>query len=222
MTDRNVGPTLGDAMREIRSQFVVATGWALLMAMMISCQPGANPDRALLTKPADKLTDRELSRMAAVVSTNYGSFKIALHPEWAPKTCRNFVKLVQAGFYDGLTFNEIIPGVWIRGGDPKGDGSGGPGYFVKLESPSGPHSRGAVGLYHPNMLPDQGGSQFYLVLNNMWDLDGGFTIFGTVTEGMATVERIGNLAVTPKDGKPRPFMPLTPVLIKDIKLELTR
>ena len=196
-----------------------AAGTAFLALFMLSCPPGFSPNDPVLTKPLDQLTDQDLSRMVANVSTNYGSFRIQLHPEWAPQTCRNFIKLVRAGFYDGLTFHEVMPGIWIRGGDPKGDGTGGPGWNVKMEKPIGKLSRGAGGLYHPNFAPDEGGSQFFILLKDCPHLNGVFTVFGQVIEGMATVERIGNMPVTPGAGKPRPYMPLSAVIIKDIHLE---
>jgi len=191
---------------------------AVLFVFQFSCRSKYSTSDPILEKPVAELSDAEVARLVAVVSTNYGSFKIEMRPDYSPATSHNFVKLVKEGFYDGLTFHEIRPGIWIRGGDPAGDGSGGPGYTVPFEYPSGPHVKGAVGLYHGLTDFDDGGSQFYVMLGEMKSMDRAFTVFGKVIEGMAVVDRIGDIPVTPKYGKPRPYMPLSPVVIKDIKL----
>lgn len=194
-----------------------------LCILCLSCNPTTRNDPAL-EKPLDQLTDEDISRMVAVVKTNYGNFKIEFHPEWAPLNCRNFIKLVKHGHYDGLTIHEIRPGFWIRGGDQKADGSGEPGQTVALESSPNlrTHRKGAVGIYHPPQLPDSGGDQFYILLRDYHKWDGLYTIFGKVADSMTTVERIAALPITPGDGKPRPYMPLSPVIIKDIHLEVKK
>lgn len=207
---------------ETRMKTKVMVACSLLVFLLASCQSGYTRQDEILKKKAEQLTVEEMSRITAVVSTNYGRFRIQLHPEWAPQTCRNFIKLVQAGFYDGLTFHEVLPRIWIRGGDPKGDGTGGPGWTIPLETPSGSHKAGAVGMYHPNFLPNEAGSQFYIILEDITEMDGAFAVFGQVIEGMDTVQRIGHLPITPRDGKPRPFMPLSEVVIKDVVLEAKR
>jgi len=210
-------------MERVRREFTGCwLGAVCLFCLLFSfCSPTTRND-PVLDKPLDELSDEDISRMVAVVTTNYGDFKIELHPEWAPQTTRNFIKLIKAGFYEGLTFHEVRPTFWIRGGDPKGDGTGGPGYYVPLETPSGPHEKGAVGLYHPVIAPDEGGSQFYILLRMYPKWNGHYTVFGRVSEGMVTVDIIGDLPITPKDGKPRGYMPLSPVIIKEIHLEVKR
>jgi peptidyl-prolyl cis-trans isomerase B (cyclophilin B) len=203
--------------------FIAAASTSLfLLTAAATCGPDFTRNDPILEKPVDELTDDEISRMAAVVETNYGSFKIALHPEWAPVACRKFIGLVRSSFYYMLTFHEVRPGYWIVGGDPLGDGTGGPGFNLEIESPSGPNVKGAVGLYHPWLRPDLSGSQFYIMLKNRRGMDGKYTVFGQVIEGMSTAERIGKLPVTPAGGKPRPFMPLTEVMIKDMYLEIRK
>ena len=193
-----------------------------LVAVMFSCSSSYSKNDPVLEKAPEQLTPEDLSRIVAVASTNYGSFRIALHPEWAPKTCRNFVKLIRAGFYNGLTFHEVIPGVWVRGGDPLGNGEGGFGNGFTLETTSGQHVKGAVGIYHPNFDPNNCGSQFYVMLRDFRRMDKAFTVFGQVVEGMGNVERIASLPVTPRDGKPRPYMPLSQVIITEIHLEVKK
>ena len=77
-------------------------------------------------------------------------------------------------------------------------------------------------MYHPAFLINQGGSQFFIMLGDEQRMDGGYSIFGRVIEGMATVDRIGALPITPQDGQPRPYMPLSPVVIKDLHLEVMK
>jgi cyclophilin family peptidyl-prolyl cis-trans isomerase len=198
---------------------------ALMGALALSagsCRETFTRNDPVLEKPLDQLTDQDLSRMVAVVKTNYGQFKIALHPEWAPASCRVFVKLVKGSFYYGLTFHEVRPGTWIVGGDPLGDGTGGPGFKVEPEKSSGPNLRGAVGLFYPFYpLPqlEVMGSQFYVLIRDQNWMNGKYNVFGQVIDGMATVDRIGAAPVTPLSGRPRPYMPLSPVVIEDIHLE---
>jgi peptidyl-prolyl cis-trans isomerase B (cyclophilin B) len=131
----------------------------------------------------------------AVVDTERGTFVIELYPKVAPKTVENFETLVKKGFYNGLTFHRVVPGFVVQGGDPKGDGTGGPGYTLPAEiDPSEHHLRGSVAMAR---LPDQAnperrssGSQFYICLEPQPGLDGQYTIFGGVIEGMSVVDKI--------------------------------
>ncbi len=208
-------------MKKVIGVFVICATLALLFPAS-GCDPKTRVDDPVLQKSAEELTEADMARLSAVVKTNFGSFRIKLHPEWAPENCRHFIKLVKQGFYDGLTFHEIRPGFWIEGGCPLGTGEGGPGYGVALESPSAPHIKGAVGFdRNPLDEKSEAGSVFYVTLRDLRLLrDGLYSVFGEVDEGMATVERIGALEVTPKGGKPRPYMPLTPVKILDINLQV--
>ena len=196
-------------------------GLALLALLPAGCARFSAAD-PLLEKPPSKLTIAEMGRMVAVVRTNYGKFVIELHPEWAPLATRNFITLIRSGYYDGLSVCEIRPGVWIRGGEPKGDCLGGPGYLVPLERPSAPVVRGAVGLHHFDMRPKTGSSQIFIMLTDAPNMTGSYTIFGKVIEGMAAVDRIGKLSVTSREGVPRPYMPLPSVIFEDMHLEVKR
>jgi peptidyl-prolyl cis-trans isomerase B (cyclophilin B) len=130
-----------------------------------------------------------------VIDTRHGQIKMELYPDKAPKTVANFKKLVNEGFYDGLIFHRVIPGFVAQGGDPQGNGSGGPGYTIEAEiHPALKHLAGAVATAR---LGDQGnpqkrssGSQFYICLAPAPHLDGGYTIFGQVVEGMEHVLKI--------------------------------
>lgn len=131
----------------------------------------------------------------AIITTEHGDIKIELYSEKAPKTVANFKKLAQDGFYDDLTFHRVIPGFVVQGGDPKGNGTGGPGYTVEAEiDPSLKHVRGAVATARrgDRVNPERrsSGSQFYIVLAPQPHLDGAYTIFGQVIEGMDVVDQI--------------------------------
>lgn len=143
----------------------------------------------------------------AIVETNFGKIVFRLLPDLAPETVRNFVKLAGSGFYDGTLFHRVIPGFMIQGGDPNTKGSdksswgmGGPGYTVKAEFNSKSHRRGIVSMARA-MDPDSAGSQFFIVTTDSTFLDGQYTAFGEVTEGMEVADKIVNL---PRDSNDCP------------------
>jgi peptidylprolyl isomerase/peptidyl-prolyl cis-trans isomerase B (cyclophilin B) len=132
----------------------------------------------------------DIKKPAAVITMEKGGeFRIDFYQEDAPKTVENFVTLARKGFYDGLTFHRVQPGVLVHGGDPKGDGSGGPGYSIKAEFNKQRHVRGAVAMARA-LDPDSAGSQFYIVLAEAPELDGKYSVFGKVTSGMEVVDKI--------------------------------
>jgi len=123
------------------------------------------------------------------IETDLGSFTIELFPEDAPNTVANFKALAARGFYDGLTFHRVIPGFVAQGGDPKGNGTGGPGYHIRAEFNSRKHVTGTVAMAR-GRDPDSAGSQFYICYGAHPHLDGHYTVFGQVTEGQDVVDRI--------------------------------
>ncbi len=127
-----------------------------------------------------------------IISTNKGDMHIEFYDEAAPGTVQNFVKLSKEGFYDGLTFHRVIPSFVIQGGDPIGDGTGGPGYSIKCETQGDKqyHDRGVLSMAHAGK--DTGGSQFFICHNreNTAHLDGVHTCFGRVTEGLDVLDAI--------------------------------
>ena len=128
---------------------------------------------------------------------NGGVIKAELYPEVAPNTVNNFVSLVKQGFYDGIIFHRVIPGFMIQGGDPKGVGSGGPGYSIKGEFNSNGfkndllHTRGVLSMAR-TMAPNSAGSQFFIMHEDAPHLDGQYAAFGKVFEGMDVVDAIAN------------------------------
>jgi len=144
---------------------------------------------------------------SVTVETNFGNMSFSLLPDIAPETVRNFVKLASTGFYDGTLFHRVIPGFMIQGGDPNTKGSdksswgvGGPGYAIKAEFNSKSHRRGVVSMARA-MDPDSAGSQFFIVTTDSTFLDGQYTAFGEVTEGIEVADKIVNL---PRDGNDCP------------------
>jgi peptidyl-prolyl cis-trans isomerase B (cyclophilin B) len=131
----------------------------------------------------------------AILDTDRGTIVIELYPAVAPKTVANFEKLSKDGFYDKLTFHRVEPGFVVQGGDPQGNGMGGPGYDVPAEiSPTEKHLRGSLAMARKGdqVNPDRksSGSQFYICLAPAPFLDGQYTIFGGVVEGMDVVDKI--------------------------------
>jgi len=136
----------------------------------------------------------------ATVQTNHGPIEIALDPTRSPITVNNFVALARDGFYDGVIFHRVIDGFMIQGGDPTGTGTGGPGYRFRDEiDGAGSYARGTVAM--ANAGPNTNGSQFFICHSDA-GLPHSYTIFGSVTSGMDTVDAI---ATTPTAAGDRPL-----------------
>ena len=130
-----------------------------------------------------------MSQTAVITLEKGGEIRIEFYPEEAPKTVENFVTLAKKGFYDGLKFHRVVPGFVVQGGDPKGDGTGGPGYTIKAEFNKQRHVRGALAMAR-SQHPDSAGSQFYITYGTQPHLDGSYTVFGHVVSGMEHVDHI--------------------------------
>ena len=133
------------------------------------------------------------------IETKHGKIVFKLLRDLAPETVRNFEKLSKSGFYSGTLFHRVIPGFMIQGGDPNTKnsdksswGTGGPGYAVKAEFNSRSHLRGMVSMAR-STDPDSAGSQFFIVTTDSTFLNGQYTAFGEVTEGMDVADKIVNL-----------------------------
>ncbi len=136
--------------------------------------------------------ERALARsnklVRAKVSTDKGAFTIELLPDDAPLTVDNFVQLARRGFFNNIDFHRVVPNFVIQGGDPRGDGNGGPGYQIRCEINEVPYDRGAIGMALSGK--DTGGSQWFATHSPQPHLDGGYTVFGRVVEGMDVVDQI--------------------------------
>ena len=126
---------------------------------------------------------------AVITMENGGVIEIELYPDVAPKTVKNFVDLINKGFYNGLSFHRVEPGFVVQGGDPNGNGSGGPGYTIDAEFNDRHHLRGTLAMARTNN-PNSAGSQFYICLAPAPFLDHQYTVFGQVTKGMDVVDGI--------------------------------
>jgi peptidyl-prolyl cis-trans isomerase B (cyclophilin B) len=151
--------------------------------------PADRADR--FTGPAEQWIKPETTYVATIVTAK-GNIVAELYPD-APQSVNNFVTLAQDGFYDGLTFHRVEPGFVIQGGDPKGSGGGGPGYTVPAEI-NHTHPRGALAWARTsdevNPQRRSSGSQFYVTLAPTPFLDGAYTVFGQVVEGMDVADKI--------------------------------
>jgi peptidylprolyl isomerase/peptidyl-prolyl cis-trans isomerase B (cyclophilin B) len=143
--------------------------------------------RTAAAAPADLLKDPNLR--AVIRLAKGGRIVFKFFPEAAPKTVENFITLAQKGFYNGLSFHRVVPGFVVQGGDPAGNGSGGPGYTIKAEFNDHLHLRGTVAMARA-ADPDSAGSQFYICLAPQPGLDHQYTVFGQVTEGDALLDKI--------------------------------
>lgn len=140
----------------------------------------------------------------ATITTPNGDIVIKLRPDLAPKTVNSFVFLSREGFYDGLTFHRVLPGFVAQGGDPQGDGTGGPGYTVPGEFTDKVQfdKPGIVAMARPGNDVNGNGSQFFITLAPAPNLNGQYTIFGEVVKGQDVVNKI-----TPRDPQQNPNAP---------------
>lgn len=155
--------------------------------------------------------------MIRITMENGSVIELELDEKAAPKTVENFKKLVQSGFYNGLTFHRIIPGFMIQGGCPEGTGMGGPGWEIEGEFKSNgwnnplKHKRGVISMAR-SMDPNSAGSQFFIMHDDAPHLDGQYAAFGRVTKG---IEAVDEIAAVPTDYSDRPR---TPVVMKTVEL----
>ena len=158
-----------------------------------------------------------LAKYRAVVTTSEGEFTIELDQQRAPLATNNFVFLARNGFYNGLTFHRVVPGFIVQGGDPKANGTGGPGYTIPDEISANARFRiGTVAM--ANSGPNQNGSQFFVVTGkNGENIPNTSTVFARVVKGTNTLEAIDALGVQPTpDGQE--LAPQRPISITGIEI----
>jgi peptidyl-prolyl cis-trans isomerase B (cyclophilin B) len=167
---------------------------------------------AKLPKPTQEL--KQGKTYVAHVVTNCGEFDITLDAKRAPRTGGSFASLVGKRFYDGLIFHRIVPGFVIQGGDPKGDGSGGPGYSVTEAPPDDlTYGKGVVAMAKTaTEAAGTSGSQFFVVTGEDAGLPPEYALLGKVTKGQEVVDKIGVVAVGPDEA------PTEPVVISSIRI----
>jgi len=144
----------------------------------------------------------------AVLETDKGTIRIKLLPDIAPQTVNSFVFLAREGYFNGVTFHRVITGFMAQGGDPTGTGYGGPGYNLPDEFSDRPIDKGVVAMANTGQ-PNSGGSQFFITYVRRADLDGKYTVFGEVIEGMDVAEKL-----TPRNPAQNPNAPPGDRMIK--------
>lgn len=145
-------------------------------------------------------------------------FYVELYPEVAPNTVNNFISLINKGFYNGLCFHRVIEGFMIQGGDPKGNGTGGPGYTIRGEFTKNgfknnlKHKRGVISMAR-SMMPNSAGSQFFIMHADAPHLDGQYAAFGQVIDRMDVIDKIAEVNVDYND------KPLRDQVIKSVTVD---
>jgi peptidylprolyl isomerase/peptidyl-prolyl cis-trans isomerase B (cyclophilin B) len=159
-----------------------ASGWAAAPTDVPLRQPAA-------AKPNGPVSGTELSGKRIVLETDRGSLTIELFPDVAPKTAARFTELVKKGFYESLPFYRVLPKFLVQTGDPVGDGTGGSGQTIPAEFNEKKHVTGTVGIARKHD-PDSADSQFYICLEPQPFLDGKYTVFGQVVDGLDVLGKI--------------------------------
>lgn len=184
------------------SLLILATGCRLLSQKKAELAKETTQTVTTMTlepqEASETSTDKVISEAkVAILETSKGKIIIKFFHEKAPNTVENFIKLAKSGFYDGIKFHRVEPGFVVQGGDPlskdddlNNDGMGGPGYTIKAEFNDLPHLTGTVAMARQAYNPDSAGSQFYICLAPQPQLDGQYTVFGQVIDGMDVVRKI--------------------------------
>ncbi len=178
------------------------------------CEPAAKaaPKRAKLAKPRQKLDSAKT--YVATVTTNCGEFEITLDAKRAPRTGGSFKYLADKRFFDGLSFHRIVPGFVIQGGDPNGEGGGGPGYSVVEAPPEDlAYGKGVVAMAKTQIdAPGTSGSEFFVVTGEGTPLPPEYALLGKVTAGQDVVDTIGVAPVGPDE------QPVEPIVMKSVRV----
>ncbi|MCP4703321.1 MAG: peptidylprolyl isomerase [candidate division Zixibacteria bacterium] len=171
----------------------------------------------------EKYVKRHADNPEIAIETDFGIMKLELFHDLAPGHADSMVNRIKDGFYDGLIFHRIIDGFMIQGGDPKGTGTGGAGYNINAEFSDVPHLDGTLSMAR-SQSPNSASSQFFICLGTQAFLDGKYTVFGQVMEGMDVLHTIGKAPCGgPQKSKPNKdvFMRKVTVL-KDLPDEKTK
>ena len=200
----------------MKKMLILAVTFLFCLTAVTGCA-GPGSKTAEKTEPVKADTplppaDPNKKNSLAVFETSMGTFKVELFEDKAPRTAQNFISLVNKGFYNGLIFHRVIDGFMIQGGDPKGNGTGGPGYVIPDEFHKDLKHTGAGILSMANAGPNSGGSQFFITLDATPWLDDKHAIFGKVVEGLDVVKAIGKVKTGAQD------RPQTDVVMKKITI----
>lgn len=157
--------------------------------------------------------DFETKEYRIRMETSMGPIDLELYPDVAPEHCKNLIALSKLGYYDGLSFHRVVKNFVIQGGCPLGNGTGGPGYTIDAEFNSRPHEPGVLSMARTSD-PNSAGSQFFLCLEKVPNLDNQYTVFGKTAneDSLAVVKKIGEVPTGPHD------RPVSEVLIKKVEV----
>jgi cyclophilin family peptidyl-prolyl cis-trans isomerase len=201
----------------MKKYFVAFALMVTLLALAAAgCASNNSQPKQLETAPQQAQTQTQPTatgpNSVALFETSKGNFRVELFEDKAPITSKNFITLVNKGFYNNLIFHRVIDGFMIQGGDPNGNGTGGPGYKIPDEfHPDLKHAQGVISM--ANAGPNTGGSQFFITLQATPWLDNKHAVFGKVIEGMDVVQAIGKVKTGAQD------KPVEAVVIKKITIE---
>lgn len=156
-------------------------------------------------------TKRQADNPEIAIETDYGTMKLELYRDVAPIHVDSMLARVREGFYDGLIFHRVIDGFMIQGGDPKGNGTGGPGYTLPAEFSKVKHIEGTLSMAR-SQNPNSAGSQFFICLAPASHLDGQYTVFGQLMDGFDTLHKIGKVPTGSMD------RPLKDVVIRKMTI----
>ncbi len=196
----------------------------LIVTVFASCKDNSD-NKTTVIETDYELTNPE-NPVATIEMKDGGIMKIELFYDKAPNTVKNFISLANKGYYDGLIFHRVIEGFMIQGGDPNGDGSGGPGYNIVGEFANNGidtgllHKRGYVSMarrgnpYNPASCYNTAGSQFFIMVEDYESLDGDYAVFGYCYYGMDVVDKIVS---QPTDSNDKPLNDMT---IKQIRVDI--
>ena len=194
---------------------------AVLSVSIVGCSNSKSNEKVkednTKNQTEEKIDEKDLPEVTIKVK-DYGTMKGVLYPNKAPNTVNNFIALANSGFYDGLTIHRIVKGFVLQGGDPKGTGTGGPGYSIKGEFSSNgvendiKHEEGVLSMAR-SQDPDSAGSQFFIVTKEAPHLDGQYAAFGKVAKGLDVVHEIEKISVGAND------KPVEDVVIESIKVD---
>lgn len=199
----------------------ILTIFAVLSISIVGCSNSKANEKSKgdnTSKQTEEKIDEKDLPVVTIKVKDYGTMKGVLYPNKAPNTVNNFIVLANSGFYDNLTFHRVIKDFMIQGGDPEGNGTGGPGYSIKGEFSSNgfdndlKHTEGVLSMARARDK-DSGGSQFFIMTKDSPHLDGDYAAFGKITEGLDVLHKIEDVKTDSND------KPLNEVKIESIKVD---
>lgn len=203
-------------------KIIIAVMSAVISVVMVGCS-GSNIETS--DNSTSQIVSPENLPVAVIKVRDFGTIEAELYPDKAPNTVNNFIELANSGFYDGLTFHRIVQGFMNQGGDPDGNGTGGPGYSIKGEFAANgykqndlKHTTGVLSMARTNK-PDSAGSQFFIMAADSPNLDGQYAAFGKVINGLEVVEAINNTQVEINKNTGEKSTPVIPVVIEEIRVD---